>query len=76
MEAIALLSTYFQYLVGIAIGVITYRIVVIIRKDTQSFGDGGMGLKATLEKVSIHIKAIVICTLLECIVELIKSYYF
>ena len=73
-ESITLMGTYFQWGLGIANAIVVVRVLLIIRKGTMSIEDTNM--KEVLAKAGNHVKAIVICTIIQGIIEYIKSYFF
>lgn len=74
-QSAPLIATYFQWLLGLGVAILTVRIIYTIIQGTQNLDDN-VNLGAVITKVSREIKAAVIMTVLEFVVQLMKSYFF
>ena len=74
-ESIGMIGTYMQWMIAVAIAVIIFRVLYIIF-SMYSSADEGISVNVIITKVGKHIKALVLCVIVEAIITLVKSYFF
>ncbi len=74
-DSIMLISEYLQWLIAIAGGIITLRIIVIVISMGLSMNEN-VSANDIMEKIGKHIKSIILAICVEAIIELIQKYYF
>lgn len=74
-ESINLIGNYVQWMIGAAIAIITFRVVYIIHSMSTSQDENNASFNSIAEKVSKHIKGLIIAVIIETVIEVFQAYY-